>query len=391
MSDVIELNEIDALTAYRSDWQRLLRVTPGGTFFRSLEWLQVYWKHFAKDQTLRVLVVRDGEQVTGIVPLCVRRIKSKFGLCRILTFPFDDWGSFYGPVSANQTTTLCTALNYIQHSRRDWDLIDLRCVDRVGFDRGATEQAMEAQGIAYETLFWCQTACVDLSQSWTRYLSNRPSKARKTYLCSERRVEQEGEIEYLRYRPAGAVAGECDPRWDLYNHCEEIARQSWQGRSTTGTTLSHASVAPFFRDAHEQAARAGALDLNLLYISGRPAAFNYNYVYEGLVYSLRMGFDPGVSTKGAGCVLMGRMIRDSMQRGDRLLDIGPGSLKAKQNWYTSVENSYRYVHYSPISVTAKLMQLSHQFADWYRDRFSTECSEDVGKATDNSKLSATWR
>lgn len=390
MSDVIELNEMDALTAYRSDWQRLLKVTPGGTFFRSLEWLQVYWKHFAEDQTLRVLVVRDGEQVTGIVPLCVRRIKSKFGLCRILTFPFDDWGSFYGPVSADLTKTLCTALDYIQHSRRDWDLLDLRCVDSTGFECGATEQALKSMNVSFETLMWCQTAYVDLKQNWEQYLGSRSTRARKTYLCSEKRVQQEGNVKYLRYRPAGAAAGESDPRWDLYDQCEEIARQSWQGRSTTGTTLSHASVAPFIRDVHERAVQAGAVDLNMLFVAGRPAAFNYNYVYNGLVYSLRMGFDPGVSVKGAGCVLMGRMIQDSMLRGDRILDIGPGSLKAKQNWYTSVENSYRYVHYSATSVTAKLMQLSHQFADWYRDRFSNE-AVDVRKVTESSKLSATSR
>ncbi|MCA9022040.1 MAG: GNAT family N-acetyltransferase, partial [Planctomycetaceae bacterium] len=355
MSDVIELNEIEALADYRADWQRLLKVTPGGTFFRSLEWLQVYWNHFAEDQRLRVLIVVDGGEVTGIVPLCVRRIKSKYGLCRILTFPFDDWGSFYGPVSASQKTTLCAAFNYILHSRRDWDLIDLRCVDSAGFDGGETEQALNSEKISFETLLWCQTAYVDLKQDWDQYLCSRSSRARKTYLCSEKRVQQEGEVKYLRYRPAGAENGESDPRWDLYDQCEEIARQSWQGRSTTGTTLSHASVAPFFRDAHERAAQAGTVDLNMLYVAGRPAAFNYNYVHEGLVYSLRMGFDPRVSIKGAGCVLMGRMIRDSMQRGDRILDIGPGSLAAKKNWYTSVENSYRYVHYSATSVTAKLM------------------------------------
>lgn len=376
MSDVIELNEIEAVADYREDWLRLLSVTPGGTFFRSLEWLQVYWKHFAADQKLRVLIIRDGEEVTGIVPLCVRRIKSKFGLCCILTFPFDDWGSFYGPVSAHQKTTLRITLNYIQQSRRDWDLIDLRCVDRVGFDRGATEQALREEGLSFETLLWSQTACVNLQQNWEQYLDSRSTRARKTYQCSEKRVQQEGKVEYLRYRPAGAAMGESDPRWDLYDQCEEIARQSWQGRSKTGTTLSHTSVAPFFRDTHELAAQAGAVDLNLLYVSGRPAAFNYNYIYDGLVYSLRMGFDPHISIKGAGCVLMGRMVKESMQRGDRILDIGPGSLEAKQNWYTSVENSYRYVHYSASSVTAKLMQLSHQVADWYRDRFSNEASSD---------------
>ena len=79
MSDVIELNEVDALLDYHQDWTRLLAMTPGGSFYRSLEWLRDYWTHFAEDQKLRVLVIRDDGEVTGIVPLCIRRIKSKFG------------------------------------------------------------------------------------------------------------------------------------------------------------------------------------------------------------------------------------------------------------------------------------------------------------------------
>lgn len=367
---VIELNEIEGLKAYHADWNRLLAVTPGGNFFQSLDWLQVYWQHFHEKQYLRVLVIRDADEVTGIVPLCIQRLKTKFGFCRILTYPFDDWGSFYGPVSANPEKTLTAALNFIQQSQRDWDLIDLRCVDSNGFDDGATERALEAANLSLKKTSWNQTAYVDLSQNWDEYLAGRSGKARQTYLRSERRVEKEGEIEFLRYRPRGENFGESDPRWDLYEVCEEIARKSWQGDSTTGTTLSHENVSQYFRDTHESAVRFGAADLNLLYVSGQPAAFIYNYVFQGLVFSLRMGFDPSVSNKGLGRLLMGRMLRNSMERGDRIYDIGPGSLDAKKYWYTSVENSYRYVHYSSVSKIAKVLQISNRIANWYRDRFS---------------------
>ncbi|QDT98874.1 GNAT family N-acetyltransferase [Gimesia aquarii] len=369
---VIELNEIEGLKAYHADWNRLLAATPGGNFFQSLDWLQVYWQHFGEKQYLRVLVIHDDDEVTGIIPLCIQRLKTKFGSCRILTYPFDDWGSFYGPISANPEATLTAALNFIQQSQRDWDLIDLRCVDFDGFDDGATERSLEAANLSFKKTSWNQTAYVDLNQNWDDYLAGRSGKARQTYLRSERRVEKEGEIEFMRYRPRGENFGESDPRWDLYEVCEEIARKSWQGDSTTGTTLSHENVAQYFRDTHESATRFGAADLNLLYVSGQPAAFNYNYVFQGLVFSLRMGFDPSVSNKGLGRLLMGRMLRNSMERGDRIYDIGPGSLDAKKYWYTSVENSYRYVHYSSVSKIAKVLQISNRIANWYRDRFAND-------------------
>ena len=384
--DIIEVNEIKDLQPFRKDWNRLLSVTPGGSFFQSLDWLEVYWQHFHEKQYLRVFVVRDANEVTGIVPLCVRRIKTKLGSCSILTYPFDDWGSFYGPVSADPETTLKVSLDLIQTSQQDWDLIDLRCVDADGFDDRATERALELAGCSFKKFDWDQTAYVDLNQDWDSYLAGRSGKARQTYLRAEKRVAKEGEIEFTRYRPRGEQFGESDPRWDLYDICETIAQKSWQGSSTTGTTLSHEKVAQYFRDTHESAARVGAVDLNLLYLSGEPAAFNYNYVFQGRVYSLRMGFDPGISNKGLGRLLMGRMIRNSMETGDQLLDIGPGSLDAKKYWYTSVETSYRYVHYSPVSKMAKALQVSSRIANWYRDRFMHDL-ENEEQDSKNSQLS----
>ena len=371
MSNVIELNHIDDLKEYQDDWSRLLAVTSGGSFFQSLDWLEVYWHHFAEEQALRVFVVCDENEVTGIVPLCVKRISSKFGPCSILTFPFDDWGSVYGPVSADPETTLTTVLNYVSQSRRDWDLIDLRCVDRDHFDGGATERAFQSLKMSFETFNWNETMYIDLNQTWDEYLASRPRKVRQTYHRAERKVAEEGEIEYLRYRPRGEAHADADPRWDLYEQCLQVAGNSWQAASTDGTTLTHEKVADFLRDSYASAIRAGAMDLNLIYLSGKPAAFCYNYYLNGRLDGLKMGFDAQLSRNGLGRLLLGRVIHDSMDRGDLLLDMGCGAQDAKKYWYTLIEKGYRYVHYSTTSPMGQVLKLSHQVAGWFRNRFST--------------------
>lgn len=368
MSNVIELNNIEKLNEYRDDWNRLLTVTPGASFFQSLDWLEVYWRHFSEKQYLRVFVVRDANEVTGIVPLCVRRITSKFGPCSILTFPFDDWGSVYGPISADLESTLTTVLEDVSQSRRDWDLLDFRCVDRDHFDGGATERALLSRKMSFETFDWNETMYINLDQTWDEYLAARPRKARQTYMRAERKVAEEGEIEYLRYRPRG----EADPRWDLYEQCLQVAGNSWQASSTDGTTLTHEKVASFFRDSYASAIRAGAMDLNLIYLSGQPAAFCYNYYLNGRLDGLKMGFDARLSRNGLGRLLLGRVIHDSMDRGDRLLDMGCGAQDAKKYWYTSIEKGYRYVHYSSTSPMGHILKLSHQVAGWFRNQFASD-------------------
>jgi hypothetical protein len=173
-------------------------------------------------------------------------------------------------------------------------------------------------------------------------------------------------VEYLRYRPEGQSTGDEDPRWDLYDECVTIAARSWQGSSATGTTLSHASVCEFLRDAHAAAAALGAVDVNLLRINERPVAFVYNYHFDGRLFGLRMGYDPEFSRFGPGTVLVRRLIEDSCRRGDESWDMGCGYPDVKRPWATHIRRSYRFTAFAANSPAAQLLRLKRY---WTAARF----------------------
>jgi len=146
MTDVQEINEIGQLGDYRSAWQSLLAQTEGASFFRSLQWLEIYWRHFGAGQKLRTLVVSSQGRPIGILPLVVRSERTKIGRVRVLTYPLHDWGSFYGPIGADAEAILTAGLEHIRHSRRDWDIVEPRWVDDSSAEAGQTERAMRSAG-----------------------------------------------------------------------------------------------------------------------------------------------------------------------------------------------------------------------------------------------------
>ena len=101
MAHVREINDIDELVHYRLVWKNLLAQTRRPSFFQSLEWLEVFWKHFGQGRRLRVLVVYEGDEPLGIFPLVVQTERTRAGSVRVLTYPLDGWGSFFGPVGLN--------------------------------------------------------------------------------------------------------------------------------------------------------------------------------------------------------------------------------------------------------------------------------------------------
>jgi len=367
MLNVEEINRIEQLENYRLHWNALLPQTRNATFFQSLDWLAVYWKHYGEDQHLRVLVVFDDDaKPLGILPLVVRREATKVGNLRVLTYPLDGWSSFFGPIGPNPTATLLAGMKHIRRTPRDYDIMDIRWVDISGCDHGRTQTAMRQAGFDPALQPWETTSVVDIDGDWDGYWNSRNTKWRAEIGRCERRMAEAGEVELVRYRPTGAINDDDDPRWDLYDACVNLASRSWQGSSTDGTTLSHACVCCYLRDTHLAAAKAGALDVNLLLISGQPVAFNYNYHYNGRVYGMRKGFDPNFSKLSPGSVLQKMILEDSFDREDTFYDMGPKFYEAKRHWATSRRASHRLTHYPKVVSRAQLVRLKR----WLSNRMT---------------------
>ena len=247
MAQVLEINQIDQLAPFRRQWGELLTQTAGASFFQSLEWLEVYWRHFGQGQRLRTMVVLAEDRPVGILPLVVRSEATKVGSLRVLTFPLHDWGSFYGPIgpepaldAGRRAGARPADASRLGHSRTPLARRPGHAVDC------SVPQAMFAAGFqAYPTV-WDQAAIVDLSGTWESYWARRKGAWLRRFRHAEHKLAQQGEVSFVRYRPLGKPHDDGSPRWDLYDACEELARRSWQGEATNGTTLSHEAVRGFF-------------------------------------------------------------------------------------------------------------------------------------------------
>ncbi len=359
MSRVIEINRPEQLETYRVVWQALFGETPRATLFQTLDWLLAYWQAFGGQQQLKVLVVTARNTPIGILPLTVVQEPTRVGRVRTLTYPLSAWGSFYGPIGPHSTATLLAAMRHLTETPRDWDLLDLRWVDRDQADRGRTRRVMQWTGLKATERIWKSCAQIDMDGTWDDYLAARQGRFRNELRRSWKRVAARGEVTYVHHRPLSLMSGDGDPRWDLFDACRCVAERSWQGSSTTGNTLNHSEVREFFRSAHAVAAKQGMLDVHLMFLGDRPVAFTYNYHHQGYVFGLRTGYDPEFADAGLGKVVRARTIRTAFEQGDQTFDLGPDYLPSKRPWLTRIARSYRYTHYPLSAPRTQLLRLKH--------------------------------
>ena len=356
MADIHEINRIEDLEPYLLAWRALHAETPEASFFNTYEWLCSYWHHYGHDQQLRVLVARAGGKPIGILPLVVRNEQTTLGSVRVLTTPFDYWGSDYQPVGACSTATYLLAAKHLASTQQDWDIFEPRWLSNHRNQVDRLQNGMMLAGMDSVSRPHQVISMIDCNQydSWEAYLDSRDPKTRHEMRRKERQLERSHQVEYRRYRPDPVSAGGGDPAWELYSDSLAIARTSWQSDSLDGNTLSDSDVQNFLADAHSLAARQGMLDMNLLYVDGQPAAFFYGYQTHGIVRGLRMGYDPQ-APKGSGAVLLGKLIEDSFALGDKKIDLGAGPETFKKKLRTSQETTYQVTHIRPAAWRPRLL------------------------------------
>lgn len=364
--EVRELNRIEDLAPLRAAWTKLLADTPGASFFHSLEWLEAIYKHATPHPKLRVLVLHSGDVPVGIVPLVVRKEKRKLGTARVLSYPLDDWGAYYGPISPQPAVALRVALDHLLNTKRDWDVLDFRWTPPEHHDTAQTRCLLAENNLSVQTRLRHQTSIIALHGDWESYVASRSKSWRSHYRRQRKKLFAAGEIRFERYRPRGEQHGESDPRWDLYETCVKLAEASWQGSSTTGNTLNHPEVCDFLRSAHEAAAKLGCVDINLLYLNEQPISYAYNYCFHGHVFALRLGFVPERAKLSPGNMVETMALEDSFSRGDTIYELGPDALESKRQLRTRLEPVWQHTHYSPSSVVSQLLRAQAAATTWWQ-------------------------
>ena len=362
MLQVREINQLSELTSLRETWSRLLRATPRYSFFQTLEWLEAAWDHYPQQRLRAVVVERDGE-VIGIVPFCVRTERRRIGAVRVLTYPLDDWSTFYGPISAEPAIVIKAALRHIEATPHNWDFIDLRYVDQATVEYMAIGETFRELGSRFFVRPRMEVRFCSMSEGWESYVESRSRNWRRQMRRDIEVLEKTGPVELLRYRPEAGGTGRDARTVEIYEICEQIAAKSWQAEAESQSTLSSPRVRNLLLEIHCRAAALGMLDTNILTVGGLPVAFNYNYVADGRTYGLRAGFDPTAEMEHCGRILLYKMLEDSFARGDEEYSFGPGRQAYKDRFATKMRYAYTFRSYSRSSLKARLLQWRERIAD----------------------------
>lgn len=375
MRDLVhEINSIEEVSEFRPVWHHLLRESPNASFVQTPEWLETYWEHFGDGQKLRVFVIAQDGETSAIVPFIVASADTSLGKLRYLTLPWTFLGIGHRPIGPNPLHALTQAAKHIVRTKRDWDIVDYRCVEPSAPERNKVKHALGHGGLKLTVRAWGEGSLVEFPEGgFEQYWKSRGVMVQENVRRSDEALSQHGQLSFTRFRPSGVTEfdphhdvdrphdksdpAEFEPRWDLFNACEEIDAHSptallpAQDSHTTAIRLFH-------RDLHAVAARTGNSDISMLSINEQPVGFAYHLVYGPRVEAIRVGFRSDVDATHAGNLLAHQTLQDSCFRGDRCYLNCTGSTSWLTDWQTQQFAGYRYTHFSTKAPRAQILRLN---------------------------------
>ena len=321
---VLEINDLATLEELRPVWETLYRQTPRPAFCQTLDWLHLYLKHSGTRPTLRAFCVDEQGETTGLTVLVERWFDRR---CE-LSLPVIGNETFL-PLGANPCGNWVPVGEHLRSEMTRRHVIDLR---GLADPEGMTTFSLHAAGWDVKPHPWSGSAAISLKGTWEQYWSLLSPKLRTLIEQGEQQLTSLGQTNFVRVRPQRSESSAPLYEPELYDQCLKISLNDECQLSQSNSVLNDPNRHQFLRDLFPVAWRQEAADLCLLTVGSQPIAFRFHTLAFGHLQTVWTAVDAEYHDLPLATLLLFRTIKDSFQRHDQELDLGPMTADVARDW-----------------------------------------------------------
>lgn len=283
-----------------SAWDELHQRSTTATFFNSVTYARLWWRHFGLPETLQVWTVWEEERLLGVAPLYETTDEQGMKLLRfvggvevsdyldVVTEPGREEEVLATLLAAWADAPCCSVLDFhaLPHASPSREVF-LRLAPSFGF---TVEQEREEV---------CPV--ITLPQTWEAYLAMLEGKQRREIRRKLRKAGQEGLVSWYR-TPPELASEEIELFFQL--HIQSTADKA---------AFMTPTMQAFFRDLVMIFSQQGILDLSFLLINGVPAATLLAFHFRKQLLLYNSGFNDQISEAlSPGWLLLGYHIENAI-------------------------------------------------------------------------------
>ena len=328
------VHSIESFVAYQQPWDKLWDNSNGCEPLSRCAGIALWHREFASQERFAAILVWDGKQLIGGLPL----LRKRSARVDFLALPANEW---------------VTAGELLVRDGFDKEFVIAKIIQQL---KGFKEAILCFDEVRFETEVWRilvsrlksmsgnagvlranTVGLIEIGQDWEQYFQSLSGNHRSSVRRAEKKARRAGDLSLLRLQDLSA--DQCET-W--MNRAFEIEHRSWKREN--GTSILAEGMAEYFLAEAEFARQAGMLELWFLQLDDVPIAFEYCHRVKDVCFSYKIGYDEAFKNLAPGKVL--RKLQLEM-----LYEVAPGSIldtkgilcATKAKWATSAYQKGRLV------------------------------------------------
>jgi CelD/BcsL family acetyltransferase involved in cellulose biosynthesis len=341
-SSALLLRGREQFDALRGEWAEAITRMARPSIFITPDFLITAWEHLANpgDEPWFV-VVREGGQMVGLLPLMVTRGRYLGLPVRTVTHMSMLAGDRPGLLAVAPADVVWErALQVLMQHRGDWDILDLGEVDEGAWPLEAAGQALfQAQGMTITVTPATWSGCLPISGTAQDYFQARSSQTRQSFRRSERQ---------LKTACPDLTLDVIDDPEQIVAACDRylaIEARSWKAEAKV-ELWSDDRERTFLRALLPILARKGQASVWLLHSEGRDIAGLIRMQQGPIMFERHWTYDPEFGKYSPGTLLRVRAIEQLFggpcDESDALgMDEPLAQRRSLSSWYPIERRTYR--------------------------------------------------
>lgn len=294
------------LESMQPEWNRLLASTENNVVHLTHAWMTSWWDSFGAGNRLHILVISDDHgAMVGIAP-CMRSTMRYRG---ISVNAISLLANGYSPSSSvitkerDMNRVVRAMLGYFE-CMDSWDILDFHKIRKSGPLYSILMEQMQNRrwyGIKENI----ESPYIQIDTDWKSFLRARSPKFRKVMRNKINRVNRVGDLRVDRIN----IESRNDP---ALQEMIDISGRSWK-RTVGGDLVSCDKGRNFLLTLCDRMGPSGMVQLWFVKNGSMPIAYEFQLVYNGIVYPIRADFDEQFRSLSPGSFLQYQILKTLFQ------------------------------------------------------------------------------
>lgn len=313
------ITDPEALTACREDWDQCV-ADQGGDIYFTVDWLQVWWRHFGKGRRFLACLVTSDDQTVAALPF----VMDRFGL---------------GPLSVTLARLAGTDYNYPvmglavqrESAAAIWQVVIARllqegshsiCLSPLSeqvpdLDEIATAAAHNQLAVAPETQARTHIIMA-LPDSFDAYMDSLSSSRRKEYRRSRNKVDKTYAATHMSSDP-GSIS-------QMFKDFVALHAQQWKAVGKGGHFSDWPGSTDFYQELFERLAPSGRGLVEVHQGNGEVLSSRLTFLFGPRAYwrLTARSLDAAATKMGVSKVAMVQRIEQRIAAGTKTIEMGIG-------------------------------------------------------------------